>query len=86
VILPPFRRGRRTDLPARGTGMGLPIVKAIINVHGGWVEVDSEPGVWRDLRNHPPPTLRRPRKTDRISVRLPSCPTQTAVPNVVIAG
>jgi signal transduction histidine kinase len=30
---------------AAGTGMGLAIVRDIVRAHGGYVDVDSEPGV-----------------------------------------
>jgi len=28
----------------RGTGLGMPIVRQIIDLHGGNIEVESEPG------------------------------------------
>lgn len=40
-----FRRFGRTDTSKPGSGLGLPIVTAIAQAHGGRVELDSAPGV-----------------------------------------
>jgi signal transduction histidine kinase len=49
-----FDRFSRTDQPrsrhAGGTGLGLPIVKAIAEAHGGSVEVESLPGQGTSIR------------------------------------
>lgn len=39
-----FFRGKRQRNQAGGTGMGLAIVKAILNAHGGGIELASQPG------------------------------------------
>jgi PAS domain S-box-containing protein len=43
----------------RGTGLGLPLVKALIELHGGRLEIDSMPGRGTTVRLHfpPPPAL-----------------------------
>ena len=38
----------------RGTGLGLPLVKALIELHGGRLELDSEPGRGTRVRLHFP--------------------------------
>ncbi len=38
----------------RGTGLGLPLVKALIELHGGRLEIDSEPGRGTTVRLHFP--------------------------------
>jgi len=47
----------------RGTGLGLPLVKALIELHGGRLEIDSEPGRGTTVRLHfpaPPAAATRP--------------------------
>lgn len=44
VLFQPFGRGRSADSLAEGTGMGLYVVKQIVEAHDGKIEVHSEPG------------------------------------------
>jgi len=44
LIFDKFYRGRDQRYQVRGTGMGLPIAKAIVNAHGGSVSVTSQLG------------------------------------------
>lgn len=44
VLFQPFGRGRSADTLAEGTGMGLYVVKQIVEAHGGRIEAQSEPG------------------------------------------
>lgn len=39
-----FARLSHTDRRRRGTGLGLPMVKAVVEAHGGKVQLDSRPG------------------------------------------
>ncbi len=44
ILFQPFGRGRSADRLAEGSGMGLYVVKQIIEAHGGQIAVQSEPG------------------------------------------
>jgi|HubBroStandDraft_6_1064221.scaffolds.fasta_scaffold44934_2 two-component system sensor histidine kinase KdpD len=44
MIFEKFYRGRNHRLQVQGTGMGLAIAKAIVEVHGGEIGVTSQPG------------------------------------------
>jgi signal transduction histidine kinase len=44
VIFQPFGRGRSADRLAEGTGMGLYVVKQIVEAHNGQITVQSTPG------------------------------------------
>lgn len=44
MIFEKFYRGRNQRMLIQGTGMGLPIAKAIVELHGGKIAVVSQPG------------------------------------------
>jgi signal transduction histidine kinase len=44
ILFQPFGRGRSTGQLVEGTGLGLYVVKQIIEAHGGRIDVDSAPG------------------------------------------
>jgi len=44
LIFDKFYRGRDQRYQVRGTGMGLPIAKAIVSAHGGTISVTSQLG------------------------------------------
>ncbi len=44
VLFQPFGRGRAAHSLAEGTGLGLYVVKQIVEAHNGRIEVHSEPG------------------------------------------
>lgn len=44
MVFEKFYRGREQRMIIQGTGMGLPIAKAIIELHGGKIGVISQPG------------------------------------------
>ena len=44
-IFKPFFRGRRAlDAQIRGTGVGLSVVRHVVDAHGGTIQVESDPG------------------------------------------
>ena len=43
-IFEKFFRGRKSSSRGKGTGMGLPIARAILAAHGGEIQVESRPG------------------------------------------
>ena len=47
-------RGRPTAAGPSGAGLGLAIVHAIAEAHGGWVELDSAPGAGVDVHDRDP--------------------------------
>src|SRR4051794_33391942 len=49
-----FERFARAPHPNGGTGLGLPIVKAIVEAHGGDIDVASAPGEGTTVRMHLP--------------------------------
>ena len=50
VLFQPFGRGRAASTLVEGTGMGLYVVKQIIEAHNGCIDVQSEPGCGATFR------------------------------------
>jgi two-component system sensor histidine kinase KdpD len=44
LIFEKFYRGKKGSTMGKGTGMGLPIARAILAAHGGQIDVSSQPG------------------------------------------
>ena len=44
LIFEKFYRGKRGAIVVKGSGMGLAIARAILDAHGGTIEVSSVPG------------------------------------------
>lgn len=59
-VLEPFRQGDdNIDVARRGTGLGLPIVKSLVELHGGSIRLESQAGVGtRVILWFPPDRLR----------------------------
>ncbi|MFC4809690.1 sensor histidine kinase [Paenibacillus sp. GCM10023250] len=45
IFTPFYKADRSRDFAVKGNGLGLSIAKAIVDLHGGTVEAESEPGV-----------------------------------------
>jgi signal transduction histidine kinase len=37
----PFQPGRRSEVASAGSGLGLSIARAIVDAHGGWIELET---------------------------------------------
>lgn len=60
IIFQPFGRGRQTRSMARGTGLGLCVVKDILEAHGGGILVQSTVGIGTTVEVTLPLTDERP--------------------------
>ncbi|MGH9758726.1 MAG: sensor histidine kinase [Candidatus Acidiferrales bacterium] len=60
LIFEKFYRGKDQRYRAQGTGMGLPIAKAIVEAHGGSISVTSQPGSGSVFSFSLPVETRRP--------------------------
>ena len=61
-----------TKDPGQGTGLGLSMVHGIIRSHGGFIQVDSEPGLGTEFRVFLPLSIRQAEgldSSDRVAVR-----------------
>jgi two-component system cell cycle sensor histidine kinase PleC len=68
LALTPFRQIEETmTRKYEGAGLGLPLAQKFVELHGGSIEIRSQPGVGTTVtlrfppeRQHPPPILRPP--------------------------
>ncbi len=54
MIFDPFQRTSQTETTTAGYGLGLYLVKTIIDQHGGEIELESTPNVSTTFRIHLP--------------------------------
>ena len=64
LIFEKFYRGKKSAVRGQGTGMGLPIARAILTAHGGQIEVASQPGHGAVFRVWVPLVEKDPMKID----------------------
>ncbi len=67
LIFEKFYRGRRGEVPGKGTGMGLAIVRAILEAHGGGIDVETTPGQGSAFRFWVPLVERQPEPAPPVS-------------------
>jgi len=75
-VMEPFFQAAGPIMPDRpGTGLGLALVKGFMDLHGGTIILDSQPGRGTTVTLRFPPDRTIPTKTDRVRSDL-----QTALP------
>jgi two-component system sensor histidine kinase KdpD len=65
LIFEKFYRGRKSAAAGKGTGMGLPIARSILAVHGGEISVSTQPGEGATFRFWVPLVVREPGSEDK---------------------
>jgi two-component system sensor histidine kinase KdpD len=64
LIFEKFYRGKKGSAMGKGTGMGLPITRAILAAHGGQIDVSSQPGQGTTFRFWIPLVEKEPPASD----------------------
>jgi two-component system sensor histidine kinase KdpD len=70
LIFEKFYRGKKVATSGKGSGMGLAIVRAILAVHGGGIEVSSVPGQGAKFRFWVPLVEKEPGLSDRAAAKV----------------
>jgi two-component system sensor histidine kinase MtrB len=79
VLFQPFGRGRSAGAVAEGSGIGLYVVKQIVEAHGGRIEVQSEPGEGTIFRVTLP--LAQGQSAGEPSIRIGNAPSGPSAPS-----
>ena len=72
LIFEPFRQARRTSTRQQGTGLGLPLVRELVGLHGGRLWLDSAPGAGSCFTFTLPQALRPGETADTEALALAS--------------